>query len=338
MKQIAMHLRLRLHPAYADKKDYGLIAASVLLLACLGAPHMLMPKRVYDWFIVLDITQSMNVRDYDAQQHSRLQLAKQAIRQSLRSLPCGSRVALGLFTERETLNIVKPLEVCSHFSALDQTVERMDWRMAWAADSFIRHGVFSAVEQTPKLDADMRLLFITDGNQAPPANPKYMPSFAGTPGKVRGYLIGAGQTALSPIPKLDENDNITGYWDADEVMRFGTFGMAETLSVLAMEGYHGRNSPHGSNPLAASNAHLSGLDEAALQKLSSITGLQYLHMEQAGSLRSVMQKSGLGVWRKADTDLRPWLAMAALALLLAFYLPTSYLLPLAHSFKRKKPV
>src|SRR5450830_255646 len=220
-----------------------LLAASLLLLAiCLASPHATLPRRVYDWFIVLDITQSMNVRDYvdehnSSRNISRLEFAKQAIRQSLRKLPCGSQVALGLFTERETLNIVRPLEVCAHFSALDQTVSRMDWRMAWAADSFIAHGVYSAIEQAPTLGKHMRVAFISDGNQAPPVNVKYMPAFMGKPGNVQGTIFGAGKAALSPIPKLDEHDNITGYWDQDEVMQFGTFGMADVLSVLAMEGH-----------------------------------------------------------------------------------------------------
>ena len=37
----------------------GMLALAVLLLAiCLASPHATLPRRVFDWFIVLDITQS----------------------------------------------------------------------------------------------------------------------------------------------------------------------------------------------------------------------------------------------------------------------------------------
>jgi len=315
----------------------SLLAIALLLLAiCLASPHATLPRRVFDWFIVLDITQSMNVRDYmdehnNSRSISRLELAKQSIRESLRNLPCGSQVALGLFTERETLNIVRPLEVCAHFSALDQTVSRMDWRMAWAADSFIPHGLYSAIEQAPKLDKDMHVAFISDGNQAPPVNVKYMPTFPSKPGNVKGYVFGAGKAALSPIPKLDEHDNITGYWDQEEVMQFGTFGMAEVLSVLAMEGHQAsRNAGHSPGAALLENAHLSGLDETNLQRLSKTTGLEYHRLDNTQQLARKLTASRMATWRTADTDLRPWLAVPALILLIAFFIPVSVFKSIQH--------
>jgi len=308
-------------------RAYLLLTSLLLLAICLTNPHASMPRRVFDWFIVLDITQSMNVRDY-ADEHvasrniSRLEQAKQSIRQSLRNLPCGSTVALGLFTERETLNITRPLEVCQHFSALDQTVSRMDWRMAWAADSFITHGLYSAIEQAPKLGKDMHVAFITDGHQAPPVNVKYMPA-PPAQSHVKGYVFGAGKAALSPIPKLDEHDNISGYWDEEEVMQFGTFGMTEVLSVLAMEGHQARNAAHGAGASALADAHLSGLDAANLQRMSKSTGLNYSALAHTKQLANELTAGKMATWRNADSDLRPWIATPALILLIAFFIPTS---------------
>jgi mxaL protein len=310
-----------------DRQGRTLLIAILLLGLCLTEPHARLPQRVFEWFIVLDITQSMNVRDYvqasssGERSISRLEVSKSAIRQTLRQLPCGSRVALGLFTERDALNITRPLEVCAHFSALDQTVARMDWRMAWAADSFIGHGLYSAIEQAPRLDKNMRVAFLTDGHQAPPVDPRYMPAFAGKTGAVKGYVVGVGKKELSPIPKLDAQDNISAYWDEEEVMRYGTFGMAEVLSVQAMEGQRDRNAAHGASPSALSNAHLSGLDESNLQRLAKTTGLVYRPMEHRGQLARMLTESSVGIWRTADTDLRPWLAVPALLALLTFFTP-----------------
>ncbi len=303
-----------------------LLWAWLLLVACLFKPGLPLPRPVYDWFLVLDITQSMNVRDYakGGQALSRLQLAKQAMRQALRALPCGSQVALGLFTERNTINTLRPLEVCAHFGALDQAVASMDWRMAWAADSFIAHGVFDAINQAPALGKHMRLAFISDGQQAPPANPRYMPQFDGKPGMVKGMLFGAGGSTPQPIPKLDEQDNIAGYWELDDVQRYATFGMAEVQSVLQMES-HGRNAPHGAHPPEVANANLSALDAANLQRLAKITGLTYMPLRDSDSLAQQLTDYRQAQWRLARTDLRPLLAALALLFVLRYYLPRGLL-------------
>jgi len=315
----------RLKTAQAWRRR-SLLLLCLLLTVALFRPHLSLPGRVYDWYFVVDITQSMNVQDYTMQGYttadnslSRLQMAKQSIRQALSALPCGSRVALGMFTERNTVNVVKPVEVCSHFAALDQTVASMDWRMAWAADSFIAHGLYNALEQAPALGKQIRVMFFTDGQQAPPANPTYMPKFAGKPGQVQGYLVGMGKPTPSQIPKLDEKNAVAGYWEQEEVQRFGNFGMAETLSVLAMEqGQHDRNSGHGPGNALLSNAHLSALDEHNLQRLATETGLHYVRLEQGKQGADWATKLGMTAWRWADTDLRSWLAFAASGLWLVF--------------------
>ncbi len=284
---------------------------TLLLTVILFKPHAMLPNRVYDWYFVVDITQSMNVPDYQAaaKSVSRLEMAKQSIRKTLSALPCGSQVALGMFTERNVVNVVEPVEVCSHFAALDQTVASMDWRMAWAADSFIAHGLYNALEQTPQLGKQMRLMFFTDGQQAPPANPKYMPGYAGKAGDVQGYLVGMGKPTPSKIPKLDEKNAVAGYWEQEEVQRFGNFGMAETLSVLAMENRQlDRNAGHGPGNALLENAHLSALDAQNLQRLANITGLSFVRLDTAGQGSDWATGLGMTAWRWAETDLRPWLA------------------------------
>ncbi|MCB5188096.1 VWA domain-containing protein [Methylobacillus caricis] len=319
-----------------DLRGRLMLATVFLLVLCMFQPHATLPRRVFDWFFVLDITQSMNVRDYtvDGKSVSRLEYSKKAMREALRDMPCGSTVALGMFTERGTQNIVQPLEVCAHFSALDQTIDHMDWRMAWAADSFITHGVLSAVDLTAKLGQNTHLAFFTDGHQAPPSNPDYLPKFEGKPGEVRGILAGTGKEELSRIPKLDEHDNIIGYWELEEVMRFATFGMFTSKSVESMEkdmevvedddGLNRRNASHGRNPAEDTQANLSGLDEKTLKHLAEITGLDYGRL---GSLRGFARdvtSTNMASWRSGKTDLRPWFALPALLLILAFFMPPRF--------------
>ncbi|ABE50302.1 MxaL protein, putative [Methylobacillus flagellatus KT] len=318
-----------------DLRGRMMLASVVLLAITMLSPSATLPRRVFDWFFVLDITQSMNVRDYtlNGKSISRLEFSKKAMREALRELPCGSTVALGMFTERSTQNIVRPLEVCAHFSALDQTIAHMDWRMAWAADSFITHGVLSGIAQTAKLGSNMHLAFFTDGHQAPPSNPDYLPKFEGKPGEVGGMLVGTGQEALSRIPKLDEHDNIIGYWELEEVMRFATFGMFTSKSVHEMEkdmeveeedGLNRRNASHGRNPAEDTQANLSGLNEKALRQLADTTGLQYKRLESPYGFARDITSSGMATWRSGKTDLRPWFALPALLLILAYFMPPGF--------------
>jgi mxaL protein len=309
------------HRGYPFWRKISLVLMLLLLTLALFKPHLMLPNRVYDWYFVVDITQSMNVPDYQmgGKSVSRLQVAKQSIRKTLSALPCGSHVALGMFTERNVVNVVKPVEVCSHFAALDQTVASMDWRMAWAADSFIAHGLYNALEQAPQLGKQMRLMFFTDGQQAPPANPRYMPTYAGKPGDVQGFLVGMGKPTPSKIPKLDEKNAVSGYWEQEEVQRFGNFGMAETLSVLAMEqGQHDRNAGHGPGNTLMENAHLSALDAQNLKRLAETTGLHFVRLDDAAQSSGWATGLGMTAWRWADTDLRPWLAWPAVAAWLVY--------------------
>jgi len=326
-----------------DWRGRLLLIAIILLTICLFNPQANLPKRVFDWFIVLDITQSMNVRDVAEHEKamSRLAYSKRAIRESLKSLPCGSRVAIGLFTERDTTTITYPMEVCEHFGALDETVAHIDWRMAWAADSFIINGLFSSIAQTPKLDKNMRLAFISDGHQAPPINPDYAPKFEGKAGAVNGGVFGVGGETPSRIPKLDEDDNISGYWELEEAMRYATFGVSKkTQSALEMENQHGRNAPFGSNPAEKTNAHLSALDENNLKELAKVTGLNYLRLSNTNTMSDMLTSNKMATWRISKTDLRALFAIPSMFLVMLFFVPsyffqqlyTQYIQPF---FKRK---
>ena len=317
-----------------DLRGQSLLLAIALIIICLLKPQANLQKQVFDWFIILDITQSMNVRDMTTHEStlSRLQYSKNAIRASLKSLPCGSRVALGLFTERDTTTFTYPLEVCEHFGAIDETISHLDWRMAWAADSFISNGLFSAIAQTSKLntqsDKGMRLAFISDGHQAPPINPDYAQKFEGKVGEIKGSIFGVGGEMPANIPKLDEDDNISGYWELEEVMRFATFGVSKkTQSVLDMENQHGRNSPFGSNPAEQTNAHLSALDEVNLKALAKVTGLEYLRLENATGMPEMLTNKKMSTKRISKTDLRAWFAMPAILLVMLFYLPGTVFKP-----------
>ncbi|MFM8330824.1 MAG: VWA domain-containing protein, partial [Candidatus Methylumidiphilus sp.] len=160
-----------------------LFAAASLLALCLARPTLPIDRPVFRYLFVIDITQSMNARDYhqDGLPADRLGFAKASIRAALEALPCGSEAGLGLFTTRNSQILFEPLEVCGHLPLLADVLEHIDWRMAWAADSHIARGVFTALREAAARGADTRLVFFSDGQQFPP---EAAPPFDGQPGAV----------------------------------------------------------------------------------------------------------------------------------------------------------
>ncbi|MFL6574711.1 MAG: MxaL protein, partial [Burkholderiales bacterium] len=80
-----------------DKHSRAITLALALLLLAWAMPTINRSRATYDYLVVFDITQSMNVVDYELGEApaSRLSYAREATRHALRDLPCGSRVGWG---------------------------------------------------------------------------------------------------------------------------------------------------------------------------------------------------------------------------------------------------
>ena len=99
-------MRLRtLAAGVFDKHSRAITLALALLLAAWAMPTFNRPRATYDYLVIFDITQSMNVTDYQLGEApaSRLAYAREATRRALRDLPCGSRVGWGAFAEYRSL-------------------------------------------------------------------------------------------------------------------------------------------------------------------------------------------------------------------------------------------
>jgi mxaL protein len=301
-----------------DVTAAGLMAAALFtLLACLPINREV-PREVFQWIAIVDITRSMNVADYqlEGRPASRLDFVKAALRHAIASMPCGSRMGLGVFTEREPAMLFMPVEVCSDFAVLDGTIAQLDWRMAWAADSRIADGLRNSLDLLK--DADAAVAFFSDGQEAPPVNPRYRADLSGYRGKAKAMLVGVGSLTPSPIPKFDEAGKPTGVYGADEVPQRSTFGLSE-LAPEQIEGYHARNAPFGKAPEGGTE-HLSSLKEDYLRDLAAQAGLNYHRLERPEGLAAALQQTGSGRIRPAATDLRPVPAALAWLALVASYL------------------
>jgi len=284
-----------------------LLLAAAFGFALLAAvmPPFQMTRKAFDVLVVVDITGSMNTRDYtlNGVQVSRLTVTKLALKKMLQHLPCSSRLALGLFSERISFLLFEPTEICKNYGALDKAIEAIDWREAWEGDSHVATGLFRAIDIARSLDCN--LLFMTDGQEAPPLPLMGGPVFDGQKGEVRGLILGVGGYALSPIPKFDDRGNEIGFWGVDDVPHESRFG-APPADAEAREGYEARNAPFGA-VAPKGTEHLSSVRETYLKTLADTTGLAYAHLADSSDIAKEIETAAQARAQLGTYDAR-WLA------------------------------
>ncbi|MDD2761022.1 MAG: VWA domain-containing protein [Methylomonas sp.] len=298
-------------------KDYRVWCLSLALLAMLALfafPTRKQDGAVYNLTFVVDITRSMNAEDYriNDQPVSRLAFVKHSLRELVGQLPCQSKVGLGVFTERRSTLLFEPIEVCSGYAELANSIEHLDWRMAWAADSRIAGGLLNAMQLL--LDRESALVFVTDGQEAPPLNSRYRTDFSALKGKLKGLIIGAGGLQAVAIPKFDQNGKRIGVYGPDDVPHRSSFGESD-LNPEKIEGYDARNAPFGKHA-AVGTEHLSALQEGYLQQLAAETGLAYSRLQTADEFATTIQNPEFGQVFELNRDTRAFYALLALSLLL----------------------
>jgi mxaL protein len=298
-----------------DPDRWLLGGAALALSASLWNPGVRIEQPLFEHVVMLDVTQSMNVLDQEiaGQPASRLVAVKAALRRSLLALPCGSKVGWGMFTEYRSFLLLAPVEVCGNLGELEATLDRIDGRMAWSGNSEVAKGLHSAIGIARQLPGKPSLVFVTDGHEAPPVDPRRRPPLDDKPGEVQGLIVGVGGLLPAPIPKTDPFGRPLGVWAAGDVlqtdprMRAGDAGPVEFASTGAAPG----------------SEHLSSLREGYLRLLASERGLGY-HRLGAGdegatdnALSQALTSHDLARPVQAHAELRPVFAALALGLLLA---------------------
>ena len=297
-----------------------LAGAALALGACLFEPGITMQRPRYEEIVVLDVTQSMNVEDQPSagKPISRLLYAKQALRETLLKLPCGSKIGWGLFTEYRAYLLFEPVEVCANLTELRATLARIDGRMAWTGNSEIAKGLHSGLVIAKQLPGVPSLVFVTDGQEAPPLNPRHRPAFDDKPGEVSGLLVGVGDLKPSPIPKTDPMGRSIGFWKADEVMQTDPYAQGRGGSVAGEVMKDDDATPVARLPGAAPGSeHLSALREAYLRLLGSELGLGFYRLQSTEGLAAAMMAPALERPVTVRADARIALAGLAVTLLLA---------------------
>lgn len=304
-----------------DRDRWLLAGAALALAATFLQPSLPRERSLFEHVVVLDITQSMNVTDQtlDGKPASRLAFAKHALRQSLLELPCGSKLGWAVFTDYRAFLLMAPVEVCTNLAELRATLAHIDNRMAWSGNSEVAKGVHSALGVAKALPGKPSLVFITDGQEAPPLNPRFRLSFDDKPGEVPGLIVGVGELLPFPIPKTDPSGRPLGFWRANEVAQTDLRSLGRGASVSGEKMVDDGGAPEGSSALGATpgREHLSALREAYLRTLAGEQGLRFHRLQSPQGLADELTSPLLAKPVKARADGRVALAALALLLLLA---------------------
>ncbi len=296
-----------------DYRFWSLLLALAAMFFSFIYPSKIEHRPTYELIAIVDITRSMNAEDYilDEKTVSRLEFVKHTLSKLLLQLPCESKLGLGVFTDRRSTLLFDPIEVCTGHNELDAAIKALDWRMAWAADSRIASGLFSTLEMLK--DKKETILFMTDGHEAPPVNPRYRTDFSSVKNKLKGLVIGVGGMQPVPIPKYNQRGEPQGFYTAEDVPHRSAFGESD-LNPEKIEGYDARNAPFGSAEVTGTE-HLSALNESYLMQLASEIGFGYLHLTDTQEILSKLEKNNYHVMKSINVDVR-W-RWALLALILA---------------------
>lgn len=313
-----------------DRRMFLLLAGLALTLAALIGFHFIRNQNVVDAVAIVDITGSMNTRDMGSPpgSASRLEAARNALIDLVQSVPCQSQLGLGVFTERISFLLFNPVQICNSYDGLEDALSELDWRMAWQGDSYIAKGLYSAIDIAASLKSD--LIFLTDGQEAPPLPFTGTPPFEGKLGDVKGLIVGIGGTEKIPIPKFDDEGRQIGVFGPSDVPQDNRIGAAPP-GAETREGFNPRNAPFGALP-EFGEEHLSSVKTAHLQELAEKTGLTYVELQKSGSISNALLTSAKT--RVVPTSMNMAYVPASLALLSLVLLYALSLISDPHLFNR----
>ena len=285
--------------------------ALALLVAALFKPAIPMKREVRNYLFVMDVTQSMNTVDMPlgGKRVSRIAFARDLLRKTLSDIPCGTMVSLGVFSAESVALLFTPIEVCANYAVVQDSIANLEWRMAWRGNSRLRFGLPSAAAIVSSYQTPARVIFMTDGDEAPKLNAVNKTDLSGWQGGRGWLLVGIGGDEPSPIPKFDSDDKILGYW-------------AYSNSIMAPSQVQSEESVGTRDNTIASDVYdryLSQLDEAYLQELADEIGAKYLRGNEPDRLAEAMEDMEPAGELESEVRLDGMLIIGAMLLMLSSY-------------------
>ncbi|MDO9205747.1 vWA domain-containing protein [Methylotenera sp.] len=292
-----------------------LVLASLFLLLALLKPQIQLKQEVHNYLLVADVSQSMNAEDMKLNNLpvSRLVYTQHLMREVVKTSPCGTYVSVGIFAAENVALLFMPLEVCKNFDIINDSIDHLEWRMAWSGNSRMTFGVKAAEETFDYLNIPAQMLFFTDGDESPKANGINKLDISNVRIGKNVIFVGVGGHEPSPIKRFNANNKFVGYW--------GTDAAAESTGGGIMYNDASLDDPDPPVAYAEFDRYLSKQDVEHLMAMTEEIKGQYVEGLDKPDFYNFVQSQAPAAKFVTEYSVR-WIYLAlAILMVLATYLP-----------------
>lgn len=259
------------------------VGAAGLLLLALVKPHIQLKQDVHNYLLLADVSQSMNAEDVklNGKVVSRMAYTRHLMKKIVETSPCGTYVSVGVFASDAVALLVTPLEVCDNYDVLNDSIDHLEWRMAWKGDSRVGIGVRAAASMFDYLNVPAQLMFFTDGDEAPTLNVTIKQDLSGVQIGQNVVFVGVGGTENVPVPRYNAKNTWLGFWPSGD-------NHSEGGGVMYTDTSQDEPDP----PVASAeyDRYLSSMDAEYLRQLASEINGKFMEGQDAPEFYDYVQQ------------------------------------------------
>ncbi len=291
------------------------LVATILLLLALIKPQIQLKQEVHNYLLVADVTQSMNAEDekLNNQNVSRLAYTRHLMKKIVETSPCGTYISVGIFASDNVALLITPLEVCTNYDAITDSIEHLEWRMAWKGNSRLSFGVRAAANTFDSLNVPAQMLFFTDGDEAPRVNVTIKQDLSGIQIGKNFVFVGVGGHAKVAVPRYNAANKRVGFWPVSDNNNAGAVGVTYADASL--------DDPDPSVASAEYDRFLSQLEDDYLTSLAGEIKAKYIEGQNTPAFYAFVQQQKPAASFVTAYSIRWLYLMLAAILILLTYVP-----------------
>lgn len=291
------------------------VAAVGLLLLALFKPEIQLKQQVHNYLLVADVSQSMNAEDekLNNQPVSRLAYTRQLMKKIVQTSPCGTYFSVGIFASDNVALLITPLEVCKNLDVITDSIDHLEWRMAWKGNSRLSFGVRAAANTFDSLNVPAQMLFFTDGDEAPRVNVTIKQDLSGIQIGNNFAFVGVGGHTKVGVPRFNSANKRVGYWPISDNNNAGAVGVTYSDP--------GHDEPDPSVASAEYDRFLSQMEEEYLISLAGEIKAKYIKGQDNPAFYNFVQKQKPAASFVTDYTIRWLYLLLAVILIFATYVP-----------------
>ena len=194
-----------------------MLLLALLCLLAINNPTVQLKKSITSYMLLVDVSQSMNAEDLLVKDSpvTRIEYTKLLLKNIIDRSSCGSFFSINIFVADNIANIIEPVEKCKNYDELMDTISKLEWRMAWKGNSRITFGIKSAAKMQDSLNFPSKILFFTDGDEAPKVNAINRVNLDDFNLGEELIFVGIGGNVPVPVKRYNSRNMYVGYWGSD---------------------------------------------------------------------------------------------------------------------------